>query len=294
MVFLKNHTLKKGLMFVISLFIFQPTFAQAKELSVLALEKLKDQDRMGAVKLLNDEIARLESSSEVSESKTQKIRQLKNMSLRVSGEFLTEEGQRLFELGKSLAQKTPDQAISRLQQALVIEQNSTLILKQMSRIYLQQKDCKKADESAIRAQKLVSFDSASFVLRMQVKECFGTLDLRVLNLGAVKKLIPEKNPFLDMYFARRLFRMGKLEEGKHNLDAIQAEHEDWPDLHYWKWKLDPSEGKIDSDHARKYLKLCKNLSPRLDQKLSRYGQSCLQTEDVAARLKQLVKESSVD
>ena len=285
------YALRKGLIVSISLFCFyafseepvsnQDVYAEVvKQTQFLMLEKKRSE----AINLAKARLAQIPLTTPDYNQLSSKIT---NLVLQYSKTFLTEEGQRLHGLGVDAIVESPGRAKTWFASSHEkVGGTNSLVVKDLSRLYLSQGRCSQALKLLGPAIELVPYDSGLQVYKMQVLECLdrSTEVFESLNEQFLQQNGLEKNPFLELYRIRKMVRDGQLEEGRLRLRQLKKDHPKFPDISYWLWKLDPLEGQIDVSHAQNYVNLCQNLSLRYRTKMFRQGYVCSQLAVVEAYL----------
>jgi hypothetical protein len=291
--FKRNLCLKKGLIFIVSLFSFCAETQETSNPELIykqTVEKsqalMLDQKRSEAIHLANQSLQRL-SSADV-DSGTFRAK-LKKLVLTFSKTFLTEEGQRLHGLGVDAIVESPKLAATWFLSAHKQEkQSNILIVKDLARLYLSEQRCMQALRTLEPAMELVPFDTGLVVYNWQALECLdrGAEAFEKMSEQLLQELSYQPNLFVEIYKVRSQVRHGQLEEGRLRLEQLKKAHPKFPEVSFWQWKLDPTEGKIDISHAQEYVKLCQTLSLRYRTELFQQGFLCGHIPVVEAYLKQ--------
>jgi hypothetical protein len=197
--------------------------------------------------------------------------------------FLTENGQKTYELGESMSHSNAELAMVKYEEALAFEGENIQILQSMGQLFLRQKNCRQADKVAERGLALYAKSSRARILKLEALDCFETPELLT---DALKAIRPEdeikKHPVVKIFVARDLVRSGAIEAGVKILKELTAQKKVFPEAWFWRWKLDPLRGHLQSQFAEEYLKLCNSMSPRLKREYLQQGSICLHTDTVKA------------
>jgi hypothetical protein len=200
--------------------------------------------------------------------------------------FFTDQGQRLYETGQSLAFENPETATARFHDALQIEDNNVMILLAMARLQLARKDCTAADQSLTSAAAINPFDDTSRFLRAKVLLCshkpMEALVLLKQDLG--------DDPVKNVTMASALIENGAAKDANSLLQKAAGKDALYPEVHYWIWKTTIDED-VAEEQGQKYVALCKNLNLRTRRKYMNEPRLCAQTQEVEDALKAAQKNT---
>jgi hypothetical protein len=186
---------------------------------------------------------------------------------------------------------------------LKIEDGNLNVARLGVRASLRAFDCAKAETFAIQAELVLPIGTDVKLLRQQVQDCVNgtnfsapplklpapltaaasaskanTVESDAIELEPAFRLLGVKDAYL-----RKDLKAAKILLGYWEAQASLAANED-PEFWFWKWR---SSGEISKDRsaARKYLRLCSEMTPRRRKKFAMYPELCLHTETVESDLK---------
>lgn len=243
-----------------------------------ARENLMNGDRKKALSMINYMIT--------NEENTEKNRELITEGRKLGTFFITESGQKLFELGESMSDTNPPLAEEKYKESLKEEGPNLKILNALSLLKLRGNHCDEARQWNQKA--LDTFDRMIEVqaIAMQVLACEDNFE------GISKKLegFKEDSPVLQIPVVQLLTARAKIQSGmvKQGLEILRLASETknaFPDVWYWRWKLDPEEGHIQRTYLEKYITICKKMTPRLKRKYRESGVVCEKLPEAEKALK---------
>lgn len=206
---------------------------------------------------------------------------LREMSMR----FLTDRGQKLFELGETLSQQNPKGAADRYREALAVEDNNTQALLALGLVLLAQQKCEEAEKplnDAIleypgywEAQLLL----APTLLCLERTQEFST------QLSKLEKMEGVPKWWVKYYRARFLFNEEQPLAAKALFENIRTEEKSFPESYYWIWSLEKDSVPPLQSSAQRYVRICKNLSSKIRGQFKYEPNLCRETEKVDVWLK---------
>lgn len=189
--------------------------------------------------------------------------------------FITESGQKLFELGESMSETNPSLAEEKYKSSLEAEGPNLKILNSLSLLGLREKRCDEAEQWNQKALGVFDKMIEAQAIELQVMACKNNFE------GISKKLasLKEDSPLLNFSVVKTLVAKGKIQEGlvKEGLEILRTVSEDevsYPEAWYWRWKLDPENGQIQRSYLEKYITICKKMTPRLKRVYRESGVVC--------------------
>jgi len=206
---------------------------------------------------------------------------LREMSMR----FLTDRGQKLFELGETLAQQNPKGAADRYREALSVEDNNTQALFALSLALLAQQKCGEAEKSlndAIienpgywEAQLLL----APTLLCLEKEQEFS------LHLTRLEKMDSIPKWWIKYYRARFLLSAEQPLAARALFENVRNEEKTFPESYFWIWSGEKEVLPPPRTLAQKYISICKNLSSKTRAQFKFEPNLCRDTEKVDVWLK---------
>lgn len=176
--------------------------------------------------------------------------------------FYTEKAQALFALAESMSDNKPREAIEQCQEALKLEDGNVSILKTMARTQIVSKDCAKADATVQAAEAVNSYSPEVRLLRLQVLDCQKNFEALSARLAAFDTDFEPVEKFAKGLVIKDLIHREEIKKAKALLTAWEAQMPDYPEVHFWKWRLAIATGGTDRAAALRYTQLCQNLTPR--------------------------------
>ena len=200
--------------------------------------------------------------------------------------FITEKGQKLFELGESMSDTNPVVAEEKYRESLKVEGPNLKILNALSLLKLRGGKCDEARQWNQKA--LDTFDRMVEVqaVALQVMACEDDFEGISKKLKGFKENSPVlQTPVVQLLRARSKIQSGMVKEGLEILRQTSEGKNTFPDAWYWRWKLDPQEGHIQRTYLEKYITICKKMTPRLKRKYRESGVVCEKLAEAEKALK---------
>ncbi len=251
-----------------------PAIVRARELVVL-------RDRPAALNVLKEAI----SVEKVGSRRAELLREQS----RLASLFLTNEGQRAYELAESIRYSGQPSFMSKYDEAEKLEGPNWQILVGRGLGHLQQKNCQKALLDLSAAEALDPQREEVAILRAKAEVCDGVpvLSQTDAKLDTVKNWSLFKKTFL----AQRAFEEGRSEEALKMAREISQLDDQFPMGYYWAWQSLKGEVKQGMDEGLRYLKLCKNLGAAVRRKYFLEPDLCINTEAVEEFIKKWESQS---
>ncbi len=210
------------------------------------------------------------------------FKELKKTITELSHIFIGEKNQQLYELSLSLKRTEPAQALTKIIDALHFEPENLTLLLETARQNLTKGDCKAALETTLKAQTLNPWDDELTLVLAQVKICqndlpgFVTIKEGANNSNSlpwwaleIEKAIKEKN----------------LQRAKEALSQMKKLDKNYPERHYWAWKIDLEQKTNNFESAQAYKNECQNLTVPFYRRFILDPRLCSRIADVEAFLK---------
>lgn len=232
-----------------------------RELAIKALDELKEQ-----------------SSSEAERKEIQETR------TKVANIFLTDKGQKLFEMGQSLVWTNAKQAKASLQEALEVEAGNIQIRLSLARIFLLESDCRKAQEQIDASKAVDPADEHVTLLLGQSLLCAGEKEKAINALKQAEKNIKDNRAMLNYLFAKISLQQGQLVEAKNFADLAKKEDPSFPEAYEILWRISRAQEKAEDILAEKYVTLCKEVNLKLRKRYQDEPMLCSQALELGAEL----------
>lgn len=247
-------------------------------------------DRTGAIKLLKT--AYRDSTKDQTEIAAA-WREMAEM-------FLSDKGQNLYSLADSSWLTKPKDAADILLPVLKTEDGNLAVARLGARASLRAMDCARADIFVQQAELTYPIGADVKLMRLQVQDC-----LNGTNASAPALKVSSEGDWSEFDSALRLLvvkdavRRKDLKAARAALVAWETQAAEDPEFWYWKWRLSREgvretgpEASRDRTAARKYLRICRDLTPRRRKNFAMYPELCLYTETVESDLKSSEKSGT--
>ena len=178
--------------------------------------------------------------------------------------FLSDRGQSLYEAGKNLYFFSSPETVKRLNEALAIEENNSLILWSLTKAHLSLGQCDQAD---IEFLKIPSRIRATYFRYEYLKDYCRMQDKSFEHLDKAGQLEPFEIQFFKG-FDKQL--KGRKKEALLFFENAQKLKPNFIETSYWIWKLDPKE----VDEAVKYKKACETQKSSRMKEFEDFPQLC--------------------
>ena len=193
--------------------------------------------------------------------------------------FMTERGQKAFELGQSMAVDKGNMAEPQYVESLKAEDNNVSVLLALAALKIKEKNWAQALESLTLIETLLPASREVKVLRLKALLAASNLDQAQLALASLQP-VPKKYDVEELS-AELLLRQEKFVDAKLKIAELVKKQPENPDMHYLKWKLEEQQKRLGRQSGEKYLELCKNLAPTSQKQLSQNPFRCLEQLEVA-------------
>lgn len=176
--------------------------------------------------------------------------------------FYTEKAHTLFALGESMYESRPKEALEPLQEALRIEDGNTSLLKSIARVHLSNGDCDKAEGAVRSAENVNPYSPEIRLLRLQTLDCQKSYDVVAMKLIGHESELEGFEKFSRGLQMKEWIRRKDFKKARTLLANWEAQSPEYPEVHYWKWRLAEATGARDRGAAVRYTQLCQNMTPR--------------------------------
>lgn len=240
-----------------------------------AQKKFLNRDRRGAVTILQDAI-KIEKTRARLEELTGALHQLATM-------FISEEGQRAFELANAIRFSGQNNYMAKYSEALVADEDNWSIYLYQALGYLQQKKCKQAKEVVDKAEMIDALRAENDYLKIKIQLCNKEEVLR--SSVVALDFLDDKKIYKDIVFAQVEALAQKQEESlRYAARAISAD-KNFPMGYYWSWVALKESESPGLEFAQKYRSLCRSMTTALRQKYYLEPELCFDLERVEGFIK---------
>lgn len=222
------------------------------ELTEKAYNLTLQKDRTQAVNILVTAIRREAPGSTNS-------KELKSALQEVSGLFLGDKAQQLYELSLSLRKTDTNQAQGKLNEALRIEPDNLQLLNESARLQILKGDCSAAGESLAKWRKWNPYDEQTLLTSAQAAVCQSDWPAYA---GFRSLADSRKGAFAKFWYSlevEKSLKENSESRAKEALDLLHKEDASFFETAYWDFRTikDPAQKMA---AAQKYLTNCKNIS----------------------------------
>lgn len=230
-----------------------------------ARELILKKDRIGAAQLLLE--AAMKTSGPV---KAEIVRELD----RLSSVFLTEQGQKNYELAESMLYENQSGAEAKYEEALVQEPGNVQVLLGLVCSRLAANECTTANEALLEVDKINPLSLEKKIFRYKVDLCAKKQLLVVENDPGFKG---DLKTALKLVQIENLYNMQKIKEALAHLKDIQTVN--MPEVSYWQFKLHENEPSSAVEAAQKYVDACKSMTTSLRRQFKFEPRLCKKIEE---------------
>lgn len=253
-------------------------------------------ERLAAVRIFKDMV---HESTAPATSKN--MREITQAWREVAEVYLTDKNQNQASLAESFWMARPKDAAELLLPVLKLEDSNLGVARLGARAALRAFDCAKAETFVAQAELVLPNGGDVKLLRLQVQDCLNGSNMSAPALKLPLPLAPSDTELTELEPALRLLAVKDAFRRK-DLKAARALISNWestgslgaaedPEFWFWKWR---TSGEVSHDRAaaRKYLRLCSDMTARRRKKFAMHPELCLHTESVESDLKSSEKSGS--
>lgn len=206
----------------------------------------------------------------------------------ISSVFILDKAQQSYELGLSLVETDPAQALEKFEDAARMEARNFAVEVAIVRMNIVLGVC---SEAATKARTLIALNpfavDAHLALAQSVA-CLGDLpELRKVIAAAPPD---EGSSYWELLKVQEAFFGSGGETMREKLKQLQRADPQFPEVYYWHWKTETKLKGEARTAADKYLSLCKNPAKGIFRKYLREPMTCRRMADVETYLKKLETE----
>ncbi|MCB0349887.1 MAG: hypothetical protein KDD38_01810 [Bdellovibrionales bacterium] len=253
------------------------------------IHKAIDQARQKVLEKNRKEASQLLLGAIAEEHNEPKKAELKSELVRLSTLFMTNEGQRLFELAESIRFSGETNYMSKYEEALQLEDLNWNILISQSVGWLRQKECMKAKESLQLADEILPDTEEVQILKISVQLCEDPNNVPVQTFDSLR--IKKHELFKRKLKACALVQGGQRESGLAVARDTIAMDSKYPSGYYWAWAAIKDEENVGLNEAQSYLSLCKELTAAQRRMYALDPELCLDTTSVEKFIKKVESQS---
>lgn len=241
-------------------------------------QKLMAKDRIGALAILAQNAPKSESG----------FAQFYEQYVNIAELFFYDKTQQLFETATALKNTDIKLAGQKMREALAVEPDNVLILKEIGRIELASANCSQAKEFSSKSREVNPYSEELLLLDYQTDNCLNQLTAAIPPKPSAqlkKILLQEYWNVLDVEVS---FKRGQFDRASETAKSAMAAKKVIPEIYYWAWKLSVAKKLEAESLAQKYISSCKALSSRQIRELSIEPNLCKRISEVENYLKKAV------
>lgn len=206
----------------------------------------------------------------------------------ISSIFILDKAQQSYELGLSLIETDPVQALEKFEDAARMETRNFAVEVAIIRMNIVQGVC---SDAATKARTLIALNpyaiDAHLVLAQAVA-CLG--DLPELRKTIAAAPTDEGTMYWDLLRAQEAFFGPGADPAREKLKLVSKADAQFPEAYYWQWKTETKQKADGRAAAEKYLSLCKNPAKGIYRKYLREPMTCRRITEVETYIKKLETE----
>lgn len=216
---------------------------------------------------------------------TPAYRELSDALKELSARFLTDRGQKLFELGETLSLQNPKGAADRYRDALTVEDKNTQVLLALSIALLAQQKCGEAEKTLMDAVHENPNNWEAQLLLAPTLLCLERGPEVSEQLARMEKIEAIPKWWLKYFRARYLLSEEQPLAARASLESVRSEEKSFPESYYYLWSAEKETLPPPLLMAQKYVGFCKNLSTKARAQFKFEPNLCRETEKVDVWLK---------
>ena len=238
-----------------------------------ARQLILKKDRVGALALLT---TALEKEAHKPKGRAEVLREMD----RLSKVFLSEEGQKNFELAESILYSGKPGSAEKYEEALTIENMNAEVLLGLVRSRLFEGNCSAASAALLQIDKINPFLPERKILKLKTELC---LKQNIFGVETDPAFKDELKTEYKLVQAEIYFNQQKLKESAQALKEITDGK--MPEVAYWNFKIHEPHAAEAVPYAEKYLDLCKDVTAVQRREYKLEPLLCKRTEEVVTYLK---------
>lgn len=180
--------------------------------------------------------------------------------------FLTDEGQKEFQLGESLYYSGQRGALVHYEKAHGLEPRNIQVVQALARVFLREDQCTKSLQIAQKGFEINPYDKVLSYFQIRALYCLDRAE-QAKNLTLQwKKSLSSFKLQLTALQVERLFKEGSREKAFQVAQKLVVMDRKYPRGHYWLWRTRPVDEGLEEEDAQRYLSLCKSLDSKMRRK----------------------------
>ncbi len=231
-----------------------------------ARELLLKKDRVGAAQILVEALSKSTGSAKI---------EIAQELGRLTTVFMTEQGQKNYELAESMLYEAQSSAEAKYEESLVLEPGNVQVLLGLVRAKLAAGECSAAQETLNEIEKISPISPEQKIFHYKTVLCLKKPLIAVENDPAFKG---DLKVALKLVQIESLYSMQKIKEALAHLKDIHLSP--LPEVSYWQYKLHENEPALGIEAAQKYADACKSISPAMRRQFKIEPRLCKKTEEV--------------
>ncbi len=200
--------------------------------------------------------------------------------------FYSDKAQQIYEIGISLAWTDPTLALAKLTEAAQLEPGNFSIEAAAVRAMISANNCNLAAKNLESLKEMSDPLEDLHLLEAQVLLCNAKLEsyktMRpIQNLKRKDKL----GLWWSLLEVEYFFKTGLLGNATELLNNLLKKWENYPEIYYWRHRIESELKQKSGESPQKYLTLCKSFSARQQRDFQRDPWLCRRTTEVENQLK---------
>lgn len=234
-----------------------------------------DKKRSEALLLLSKQ---MRGSSKVLKQK----KELEQAFREIAEGFLTNEAQQIYERALLLKRSDPLGSLQLIEKALLVEPDHFLLWLEKARLKMVRGDCREALQE-ITGESLFQDLSEKNLLFQQLQICLAESeglkstsrgDLNFHKSRAFEFDKSGQGMYLGLIEVQKAVMAGQWPQAKEWLKWVQQKDPQFPETHYWMWKISREIKEPSSESAKTYLRLCQKMTPAQERSWSKEAFLC--------------------
>ena len=219
-------------------------------------------------------------------------RRLLEVQEQIATRFVTDAGQKVFELAQTQLFANPQQALRRLKEAEALEPGNLAIGLATVRAHLLREACDDAQKAIDDLQVLKITNNSVAELTLSALNCSEKYDELAKVLTRFSVSLKGSAALIKLTQARSQLKNGETQKALDLLREGLVLDTQFPLNLYWFWKVSQKLGEEADGRAEEYVRLCKSPTPQLRRKYLNSPEICLRITEVEAYLKTRPAETS--
>lgn len=279
-----------SLLLSLGVLIGAPGFAKApfkaespRDLIEKARQLLLQKERVPAISLLATAAQRETKNGNTSGAKT-----LVGALEEISTAFILDKAQQSYELGLSLIETDPAQALEKFEEAGRMESRNFAVEVAIVRMNIVMGVC---SDAAMKARALIALNpyaTDAHLVLAQASACLG--DLPELRKAIAAAPVDEAAMYWDLLKAQEAYFGPGADTAREKIKQVLKNDVQFPEAYYWQWKIEAKQKTEAKTAAEKYLTLCKNPAKGIYRKYLREPMTCRRIVELETFMKKMETE----